>query len=124
MMRVYTPMIHCRLTVVAAADRNAESGSLFSRRLPLGEREALSLFPASCALLSVVSAFAVYHKPCAYSGRELVDGSVVIIAPVNGGSVEITKPINDHSVIGKRAIRRALEGMNYSLDPLTAANRT
>jgi hypothetical protein len=27
-----------------------------------GEREAISLFPASCAFLSVVSAFAVSHK--------------------------------------------------------------
>jgi hypothetical protein len=31
--------------------------------LVLGEREALRLFPASCAFLSVVSAFAVSHKP-------------------------------------------------------------
>jgi len=29
----------------------------------LGEREALCLLPAFCAFLSVVSAFAVSHKP-------------------------------------------------------------
>jgi hypothetical protein len=34
---------------------------LFRRFLFLGEREALRLFPASCAFLSVVSALAVSH---------------------------------------------------------------
>jgi len=38
------------------------SEALFRRVLFLGECEALRLFPASCAFLSVVSAFAVSHK--------------------------------------------------------------
>src|SRR4029079_11505273 len=32
------------------------------RRRLLGERQAISLFPASCAFLNIVSAFAVSHK--------------------------------------------------------------
>jgi hypothetical protein len=56
-------------------------------------------------------------------GRELVDRSVVILAPMNGGAVKISKLTDDHAVIGKRAIWRALERMNYSLGPLTAAGR-
>ena len=56
-------------------------------------------------------------------GRELVDRSVVVLAPMNGGAVKISKLIDDHAVIGKRAIWRALERMNYSLGPLTAAGR-
>ena len=61
-----------------------------------------------------------FLRPSAYSGRELVDGSVVVIAPMNGGAIKVSEPIDDHPVIGKRAIWRALEGMNYSLGPLTA----
>jgi len=38
------------------------SEALFRCLLFLGECEALSFFPASCAFLSVVSAFAVSHK--------------------------------------------------------------
>jgi hypothetical protein len=38
------------------------SEALFRRFLFLGECEALSFFPASCAFLSVVSTFAVSHK--------------------------------------------------------------
>ena len=56
-------------------------------------------------------------------GRELVDRSVVVLTPMNGGAVKISKLIDDHAVIGKRAIWRALERMNYSLGPLTAAGR-
>ena len=43
---------------------------------------------------------------------------------MNGGAVKVSEPIDDHAVIGKRAIWRALEGMNYSLGPLTTVNRT
>ena len=43
---------------------------------------------------------------------------------MNRGSVKISEPINDHPVIGKRAVWRAFEGVNYSFHPLTAANRT
>ena len=56
-------------------------------------------------------------------GRKLVDRSVVVLAPMNGGAVKISKLTDDHAVIGKRAIWRALERMNYSLGPLTAAGR-
>jgi hypothetical protein len=40
------------------------SQALFHRSLllTLGEREALGFLPASCAFLSVVSAFAVSHR--------------------------------------------------------------
>ena len=60
----------------------------------------------------------------AHSGSELVDGSVVVIAPMNGGAVKVSEPIDDHPVIGKRAIWRALEEMNYSLGPQAAADGT
>jgi hypothetical protein len=43
---------------------------------------------------------------------------------MNGGAVKVSEPIDDHPVIGKRAVWRAFEEMNYSLDPLTAANGT
>jgi hypothetical protein len=60
----------------------------------------------------------------AYSGRELVDGPVVVIAPMNGRAVKVSQPIDDQPVIGKRAIWGALEEMNYSFGPLAAANGT
>jgi hypothetical protein len=59
-----------------------------------------------------------------YSGRELVDGSIIVNAPMNGRAVKVSEPIDDHPVIGKRAVWGALEAMNYSLGPLTAANGT
>jgi hypothetical protein len=43
---------------------------------------------------------------------------------MNGGAVKVSEPTDDHPVIGERAIWRALEEMNYSLGPLTAANGT
>jgi hypothetical protein len=43
---------------------------------------------------------------------------------MNGGAVKVSEPIDNHPIIGKRAIWRALEGMNYRLGPLTAANGT
>lgn len=72
----------------------------------------------------LVRSFASVITAHAASGCELVDGSVVIIAPMNGSAVKISEPIHDHAVIRERAIRRALERMNYGLGPLTAANRT
>jgi len=57
------------------------------------------------------------------SGREFVDRSVVVAPPMNCGAVKISELIDDHAVIGERAIWRALEGMNYSLGPLTATSR-
>jgi len=60
----------------------------------------------------------------AYSGREFVDRSVVVIASMNGGAVKVSELIDDDAVIGKASIWRALEGMNHSLGPLTAGNRT
>ena len=55
---------------------------------------------------------------------ELVDGSVVVVTAVNGCAVKVSKRIDDHSVIGKGAVWRPLERMNYGLGPLTAANRS
>jgi hypothetical protein len=72
----------------------------------------------------LVRSFASVITAHAASGCELVDRSVVIIAPMNGSAVKISEPIDDHAVIRERAIRRALERMNYGLGPLTAANRT
>jgi hypothetical protein len=43
---------------------------------------------------------------------------------MNGGAVKVSEPIDDHPVVGKRAIWRTLEEMNYSLGPLAAANGT
>jgi len=42
--------------------KKLEPQVLFPRVLLLREGKALGLFPASCAFLSVVSAFAVSHK--------------------------------------------------------------
>src|SRR5438876_10127959 len=61
-------------------------------------------------------------SPFAYSGRELVDGSVVVNASMHGGAVKVSERIDNHPVIGKRAIWGPLEHMNYSLHPVTAAN--
>jgi len=56
--------------------------------------------------------------------RELVHGPVIVVATVNRGAVEVSKPIDDHPVVSKRAVWRTLEGMNNTLHPLTAANRS
>src|SRR6266496_4599068 len=64
------------------------------------------------------------HLHQAQSRRELVHAAVVVLASVNRGAVKVSKTIDDHSVIGKGTIWRPLERMNYSLNPLTAANRT
>ena len=71
----------------------------------------------------VVRSFASPITAHAVSGCELVDGSVVVITPMNGSAVKIAELIDDHAVIRERAIGRALERMNYGLGPLTAANR-
>ncbi len=65
-----------------------------------------------------------YVAAAVHSRREFVDRSVVVIAAMNCGTVKVSKPINNHAIIRKRAIWRALEGMNDSLGPLTAANGT
>ena|SRR5215470_6786403 len=57
------------------------------------------------------------------SRRELIDASVVILTSVDRGSIKVAK-IGNHSVIGKSAIRRTFEGMNNSLGPFAAGNRT
>src|SRR6267154_5939103 len=59
---------------------------------------------------------------CSFPGssrRELVDATVVVIAAVNCGPVEVSKRINDHPVIPKTAIGRTMESVNYSFGPLT-----
>jgi hypothetical protein len=56
--------------------------------------------------------------------RQLIDTSVVVIAAMDRGAVEVSESINDQSVIGKRAIWRACEGMNNTLGPLAAAYGT
>jgi hypothetical protein len=64
------------------------------------------------------------HLHQAQSRRELVHAAVVVLAAVNRGAVKVSKTIDDHSVIRKGTIWRPLGRMNYSLNPLTAANRT
>ena len=61
---------------------------------------------------------------CAALRREFVDATVVVRTAVNRGTVEISESIDDHAVIGKATIWRACEGVNNTLHPLTAANRT
>src|SRR5262249_49845465 len=56
-----------------------------------------------------------------YSRRELVDGAVVCSAAVNGGAVEISESIDDHTVVGKATIWRTRKLMNHALCPLTAS---
>ena len=41
---------------------------------------------------------------------------------MHGGAVKVSERIDNHPVIGKRAIWAPLEPMNYSLHPVTAAN--
>jgi hypothetical protein len=49
--------------------KKLKSQALFRRRLlSLRKREALRLFPTSCAFLSVVSAFTVSHKFLTFAG--------------------------------------------------------
>ena len=64
---------------------------------------------------------------CSFPGssrRELVDATVVVIAAVNRGTIEVSKRIDNHAVIGKTAIGRTLESVNYSFGPLTATGGT
>ena len=63
-------------------------------------------------------------KPSACSGRELVDGSVVVFAPVHRGAVKVSKCVDHHPIVGETAIGRALERMNNSFRPLARANGT
>src|SRR5216110_2132754 len=67
--------------------------------------------------------FTCYLLSSARSRRELVDGSIVIFASVDRGTVKVSKYIDNHPIVGKAAIRRTLEGVNNSLSPV-AANRT
>jgi len=60
----------------------------------------------------------------ATSRRELVDATVVIRAAVNRSAVEVSESIDDHAIVGKATIWRALERMNNALSPLPAANRS
>ena len=61
---------------------------------------------------------------CAALRRKLVDATVVVRAAVHSGPVEVSKSIDDHAVVGKATIWRALERMNNTLSPLPAANRS
>jgi hypothetical protein len=61
---------------------------------------------------------------CAALKRKLVDATVVVRAAVHSGAVEISESIDDHPVVGKATIWRALEQMNNTLNPLSAANRS
>jgi hypothetical protein len=65
-----------------------------------------------------------FFHSLSYSGRELVDGAVIVVAPVNSRAVKASEPIDHHPVIGKCAIGRTREGVNNALGPLTAANGT
>jgi hypothetical protein len=59
----------------------------------------------------------------AASRRELVDATVVVCRRERG-AVEVSESIDDHAVVGKATIWRALERMNNTLSPLPAANRS
>ena len=59
---------------------------------------------------------------CAALRRKLVDATVVVRAAVHSGSVEVSESIDDHAVVGKATIWRALERMNNTLGPLPATN--
>ena len=61
---------------------------------------------------------------CVALRRKLVDAAVVVFAAVNRGAVEISESIDDHPIVGKATIWRALERMNNTLSPLPAANRS
>lgn len=56
------------------------------------------------------------------SGDELVNAAVVGVAAMNSGAVKVSKPIDDPAVVKKTPVWRALEGVNDTLSPLTAAN--
>ena len=101
-------------------DRPAPAGLARARHEFLGRCPRLPMNTAPLALNTYKSLGLTPRD----SGRELVDGSVVVIAPMNGGAVKVSEPIDNHPVIGKRAIWRTLEEMNYSLGPLAAANGT
>ena len=61
---------------------------------------------------------------CAALRRKLVDATVVVRAAVHSRAVEVSESINDHAVVRKATIWRALERMNNTLSPLPAANRS
>ena len=61
---------------------------------------------------------------CAALRRKLVDATVVVRTAVHSGAVKISESIDDHAVVGKATIWRALERMNNTLSPLPAANRS
>ena len=61
---------------------------------------------------------------CAALRRKLVDGTVVVLAAMHSGAVEVSESIDDHPVVGKATIWRARERMNNTLSPLSAANRS
>src|SRR6266516_2979332 len=41
-----------------------------------------------------------YHS-LSHSGRELVDGAIIVHASMDGGAVKVSKPIDDHPVVSK-----------------------
>ena len=55
---------------------------------------------------------------------KLVNATVVVRSAVHSRAVEISESIDDHAVVGKSTIWRALERMNDTLSPLSAANRS
>src|SRR5262245_8389216 len=61
---------------------------------------------------------------CAVLRRKLVNAAVAIHAAVHSRAVEVTKSIDDHAVVRKTPIWRAREGMNNTLSPLPAADRS
>src|SRR5207248_11059177 len=93
--------------------------SVFFRRL--ARFFALSLPLLFPIILNSVTLFLSSSRT--YSGREVVDRSVAVVAPVDGGAVKVSEPVNDHTVIGESAVRRTFERMNYRFDPLTVARR-
>jgi hypothetical protein len=92
------------------ANRKIKSQVLFRRRLfSLREREALRLFPASCAFLSVVSAFTVSHEISSFvQARPVVTCSFNDASKLRGGSL-----LTLHSMKPRPACASLLRSFRY-----------
>ena len=79
--------------------------------------------PTPTGFAEVISYYAIPNCRTTRSRREFVDAPVVVVASMNRGAVKVSTCIHKHPIVGRGAIRRTLEGMNYSLGPLTAGQR-
>ena len=79
--------------------------------------------PTPTGFAEVISDYAIPNCRTTRSRHEFVDAPVVVVASMYRGAVKVSKCIHNHPIVRKGAIRRTLEGMNYSLGPLTAGQR-